>query len=288
MILLETLFPLMLLQVGLNPNAPDTLAIPEELRNRPPRPDALNAEIADPTSAWLAQCLALIETDAARAHAQAQIRVTEARGSERVIAHHCLGLAATQLGLWSDATSAFVAAREGTPGDEARARARFAAMAGNAALAAGDPARALELLQAARSEAAEAASADLEAVAAIDAARALVALDRPDEALGELDAATALIPEASEGWLLKATLLRRMERLGEAQAAIETAAGLAPLDLAIGLEAGVIAVLGGREEAARASWQSVIDTQPDSLAAQTARDYLAQLAPAEPAANEEG
>jgi len=41
----------------------------------------------------------------------------------------------------------------------------------------------------------------------------------------------------------------------------------------------VIAVLGGREKAARASWQSVIDTQPDSLAAQTARGYLEQLAP---------
>lgn len=287
MILLEALLPLALMQVGLNPNAPDTLAIPEELRDRPPRRDALASEAANPTSAWLAQCLELIETDPARAHAQAQIRATEALGPERVIAQHCLGLAATQLGLWSDATSAFVAAREGTPEDEARARARFSAMAGNAALAGGDPARALELLALARSEAAAAASADLEAVAAIDAARALVALERPQEALSALDAATTLVPQASEGWLLKATLLRRLERLGDAQAAIETAAALAPRDLAIGLEAGVIAVLTGREEAARASWQSVVDTQPDSLAAQTAREYLAQLAPTNSTPEEE-
>ena len=33
------------------------------------------------------------------------------------------------------------------------------------------------------------------------------------------------------------------------------------------------------DEAARASWQSVLDLQPDSLAAATAKDYLAQLGP---------
>ena len=55
---------------------------------------------------------------------------------------------------------------------------------------------------------------------------------------------------------------------------------LAPMDGEIGLEAGVIAILGNREEAARQSWQSVIDIQPDSLAAQTAKNYLAQLGPA--------
>ena len=61
---------------------------------------------------------------------------------------------------------------------------------------------------------------------------------------------------------------------------IEQAATLAPTNPEIGLEAGVIAVLGGREDAARQSWQSVIDLQPESLAAQTATGYLAQLGPA--------
>ena len=75
-------------------------------------------------------------------------------------------------------------------------------------------------------------------------------------------------------------LLRRMDRLDEAQAAIEKAVELAPMDAQIGLEAGVIAVLSGREEAARQSWQSVIDAQPASLAAKTAQDYLKQLGPA--------
>ncbi len=36
-------------------------------------------------------------------------------------------------------------------------------------------------------------------------------------------------------------------------------------------------MLAGREDAARASWQSVITLAPDSEAAATARGYLAQL-----------
>ena len=63
------------------------------------------------------------------------------------------------------------------------------------------------------------------------------------------------------------------------QAAIERAVAISPQDSEIGLEAGVIAILGGREDAARTSWQSVIAVQPDSLAAETARGYLAQIGP---------
>ena len=83
------------------------------------------------------------------------------------------------------------------------------------------------------------------------------------------------------------TLLRRLGQLEPAQAAIETAARLAPTSPDIGLEAGVIAVLGGRDEAARQSWQSVIDLQPESLAAGTAKSYLEQLGPAAPVTQEE-
>jgi len=45
----------------------------------------------------------------------------------------------------------------------------------------------------------------------------------------------------------------------------------------VGLEAGVIAMLDGREDAAKASWQSVLEVEPDGEAATTARGYLAQL-----------
>ena len=124
-----------------------------------------------------------------------------------------------------------------------------------------------------------AASAPLQAIAATDLARVLVALQRPAEALAELETATVLQPDNAESWLLKATLLRRLDRIDEAQTAIERAGELAPLDPLVGLEAGVIALFSGREDAARASWQSVIDLGPDSPSAQTARNYLAQIAP---------
>lgn len=286
MTLLPILLPIALMQ--LNPANAAPMGTPDELINRPERPsDATNPiELSDPNARWLAGCLKQLETDASRAHTQAQVKLTQARGEERVIANHCLGLAATELGLWTDAETAFTTARNETPADQIRARARFGAMAGNAALAGGNLTGALPLLATAQTDAKAAASAPLQVIAAMDRARALVALDRAEEALDPLETATALAPEESEGWLLMATLLRRLDRLDDAQAAIENAVALSPQDSEIGLEAGVIAVLSGRDEAARASWQSVIDVQPDSLAAKTARGYLAQIGPVSASAEE--
>ena len=280
MSLLAILLPIALLQ--LNPANAAPLRAPDELVNRPERPVDPSAPTRpnDPTARWLEQCLTQLESDAARAHTQSQIKLTDARGPERIAANHCLGLAATELGLWEDARIAFTSARDETPDDEVRARARFGAMAGNAALAGGNLAGALGLLERAENDAQSAASAPLQVIAALDRARALVAMNRGEEALEALETATTLAPQESEGWLLKATLLRRLDRLGDAQAAIERAVALDPQETAIGLEAGVIAILSGREDAARASWQSVIDIQPSSLAAQTARGYLEQIGPA--------
>jgi tetratricopeptide (TPR) repeat protein len=278
----------LLLQVGPDPTG-GGMRGDDLVRDRPPRENArgpgTEQEITDPTSAWLQSCLDAIGTDAARAHTMAQIRRTQTTGTERVLANHCLGTAASELALWDDARSAFMAAHDETPEGEIRARARFTMMAGNAALAGGDSEGALALLTQAGAEARSAAAAPLQAIAAIDLARALVALNRQEEALGALDEATGFAPESAEGWLLKATLLRRMNLLDAAQTAIETAVKLAPgadgLGPEIGLEAGLIAVLAGRDEAARASWQSVIDLAADSPAAKQARDYLVQLGPAQ-------
>ncbi len=239
------------------------------------------------TSAWLQRCLDQLAEDPARAHTMAQIRRSETKGADRVLANHCLGTAASELGLWQDARTAFLAARDETPSDETRTRARFAALAGNAALAGGDAEGALDLLTQAQNDARAARSSPLEAIAAIDRARALVALSRGEDALGALEAATTLAPERAEGWLLKATLLRRLDRLSDAQTAIERAALLTPGDPDIGLEAGVIAILAGRDDAARASWQSVLALAPESPAAVTAKDYLAQLGPAGETASKE-
>lgn len=274
-----SMFLALLIQVGPNPSVDTSLGLPDELANRPPRETTIAAP-EDPVSAWLASCLTQLAEDPARAHSQAQIRRAEVSGADRVMANHCLGLASTEMGLWQDARQAFIEARDETPQDEQRARARFSLMAGNAALGSGDPEGALLLLQTAQRDASASSAATLEAIAAMDVARVLVELDRPGEAFVPLSRATLLEPEKAEAWLLTATLYRRLDRLDDAQEAIEQAAKLAPTEGSIGVEAGVIAILSGREDAARQSWASVIEAKPESPAAVTAQSYLDQLAPA--------
>ena len=159
-------------------------------------------------------------------------------------------------------------------------------MAGNAALVTGDLASALDLLDIARADAIAASAGGMQGLIALDRARALVGLEQLEAAEAALAEARTLQPEDAETRLLSATLLRRMDRLAQAQEQIEEAARLAPLDPAVGLEAGVIAILSGREEAARASWLSVTSTAPESPEADTARAYLDQLGPAPEAASQ--
>jgi Flp pilus assembly protein TadD len=117
------------------------------------------------------------------------------------------------------------------------------------------------------------------ATIALDRARALVSLGQNGEAATALADARTADPDNAQAWLLSATLSRREKKLIEAQTQIEKAAQLAPQDAEVGLEAGVIAVLGGRDEAARRSWNAVVAMSPESPAAATAREYLAQLGP---------
>ena len=121
MLLTSSLLALML-QVGPNPSGPDTLGIPDELLNRPERPEKEGAPLS-PEIEWLAQCLAFLPEEAARAHTLAQLKRNESEGDQRVLANHCLGLAATELGLWGDAITAFSAARDESPDGELRVRA---------------------------------------------------------------------------------------------------------------------------------------------------------------------
>ncbi len=264
------------MQVGMNqPTIPLTDGH-AELRDRGPQ-QGETADPETPVSVWLEECLDQLETDPSRAHTMAQIRRNETSGPERVIANHCLGLAATELQLWDDARTAFLASRDELEPADLSMRARSGTLAGIAAMAAGDNTGALAILEQAARDALDASSAGMEAHARIASARALVALDRPDDAVMALERAQLLQPDWSEPHLLYATLLRRMGRLEDAQNAIERAGELAPADPQIGLEAGVIAVLSGRDEAARESWQSVINLDPQGPLADSARAYIEQL-----------
>lgn len=274
--MLTVLLPLALLQVGPAPAPTPVTAVPPELQNRPPRAAPLRDRPESRPA--IEQCLELARSDPARARAFAEEWVSRTRGTQRAIGQHCLGVAASGEGDWTSAAAAFLAARDLAARNEAgenRFRARMGALAGSALLAGGEPAQALAALDQARSEAS--GDARLGGAIALDRATAFVALERPNEAKIALGEARALVPQEPHAWLLSATLARRQGELADAQAHIERAAELDPRDPAIGLEAGVIAALDGREDAARQSFASVVAAAPDGPYAAPAHAYLAQL-----------
>lgn len=207
----------------------------------------------------------------------AQNALDRAIGAERVRAGLCLGVALGALERWNEAQNAFLRARDAAAPTDAASRARLGAMAGNAALAGGSASAALSILDVAQAQAKSAQDNDLLGSIATDRARAFVSLGQQAQASAALAEARTAAPGNAQVWLLSATLSRRENKLAEAQGQIERAAQIAPQDPEIGLEAGVIAVLSGRDAAARKSWQSVLATAPDSDAAKTAKGYIAQL-----------
>ncbi|HEX7750826.1 MAG TPA: hypothetical protein VF440_00335 [Novosphingobium sp.] len=283
--------PLMLAQIGpfTPPGGAPVSPLPPELRDRPqsqnrkPRPQASPppAEItAEAPSTGTTECLKHAAADPTAAVDQARAWRDGTADVERAAADLCLGTALSELQRFGEAEAAFLDGRQASEGAPAL-RARLGAMAANAALATGAAARALGFLDTAKADLGEARDGPLSADIALDRARALVALERLPEADAALTEARTLAPQSAEAWLLSATLSRRMDKLADAQARIETAGRLAPADAAaapeIGLEAGVIAMLSGREDAARKSWRSVVATAPRSAAAESARRYLVQI-----------
>ena len=252
-----------------------------------PRRKAEPAVTASPTAApanarsvQLQNCLKLALENPSDAIDEAEGWLAAAKTmSDRAGAKQCKALALTRLESWSEAAALFLAARDDTPASEPGERARLGALAGNALVLSGATAAGLDALAHAHGEAHTASDGKLNGVIQIDRARALVALGRTAEAASALEEARYELPGNYQAWLLSATLARRQGKLAEAQRLIERAAALMPVDPEIGLEAGVIAVLSGRDQSARLSWQSVIKAAPGSLAAKTAQGYLDQLGP---------
>lgn len=267
------IFPL-LLQVGPNPSLTPPPAVPDELvEQRRIRRERLAAPLAIVGDDPVQTCAARAETDPAGAADNARTLVARSSGIDRALASHCLALALSAQDLWSDAAQAFARARGALPAGNANYAARLALAEGSARLAAGDAAAALAALESAPAV----DDPQLASAIAVDRARALVALSDDNRAAAVLDEARGSDPDNDEAWLLSATLSRRMGQLDRAQQQIERAAILRPSGPEIGLEAGVIAVLAGRDDVALRSWRSVIDSAPGTPAALTAADYIAQL-----------
>lgn len=231
---------------------------------------------AVPADPRLATCLRRITADAAAGEQAARGWVAELPNS--AAAHHCLGIALAAREQWAAAGANFVEGRSRAA--EPAYRARLGILAAAAISAGGEREAALPLLVEAEGEARTAGATELLSAALADRAALLVELERLAEARSVLARARADLPRNAPLWLLSATLERRLGSLDTAQALIVEAAGFAPGDPEIGLEAGVIAMLAGDENAARLSWQSVIAVAPGSEAAGIAQGYLAQLPPA--------
>jgi tetratricopeptide (TPR) repeat protein len=296
-------------QVGPNPRPFEAAPLPIPRRKRetevpPPVPGATApatqtgipaapAVAATPRLTRYTLCLAAGDKDPVAGIAAARAWLAEtgtaaAPSTAHGAAAQCLGQLLLQQGDSLGAEAAFAESAGQVPATDPAAAAALQAMAGNAALAGGRADTALTWYDKALAPLpASAPSAEDNAVRGsvqIGRARALVALSRLPEASGALQEAHRLAPNDPEGWLLSATLARRDKDLERAQRDIEVAASLAahgdPLGGPIGLEAGVIAMLDGREEAARKSWESVMALAPGSPEALTAKGYLDQLGPA--------
>ncbi|WP_120716771.1 tetratricopeptide repeat protein [Tsuneonella amylolytica] len=269
--MLSILAPL-IMQVGIGTMATPVSPVPPELENRMRRNTQLPGRAE--TQPAIASCLSLADRDPDRARDFASEWVSRTDGEQRAAGRHCLGVAQGNAGAWGDAAASFLAARdEGPAGAFA---ARMGALAGSAFLAEGRAADALAALD--RAEAAAAGDAELTGGIAMDRATALVALGRPDEASAALAAAREEVPGNAHAWLLSATLARRQGDLVAAQGFVERAAAIDARDPEIGLEAGVIAALGGRDDAARRSFESVLLAAPEGPLADAATTYLEQLA----------
>ncbi|WP_109355317.1 hypothetical protein [Sphingorhabdus sp. EL138] len=191
------------------------------------------------------------------------------------LARHCLGFAYAEQFNWIAATRTFAeAAREAEVAKYPRV-ANFWAQAGNAALAGNEAQKALEYLNAAL---VQGSLIGLEkGEVHLDRARAHVALNDYEAAKKEFVMVHKLAPQDPLGWLLSATLARRMGDLAIAKADIAVAAKLAERDPAIALEAGNIAYAGGDAEQAKINWEKAVEIDAESRSAKAAQKYLAQL-----------
>ncbi|PLK27130.1 tetratricopeptide repeat protein [Novosphingobium sp. TH158] len=225
-------------------------------------------------------CFLLAQSDPAEALVAANDALAGKSGKDLADAQLCKAFALAGLERWGEAEAGFLAARDQLEENDHAARAELDAGAGIAAEGQLEFARAVEHFARAFDHAVKSADMPLVGRVARDRANSLFKLGRKAEALASLNEARNRLPADPVTWTISARAARIEKRLDEAQAFIQTAARLDPRDPAIGLEAGVIAMLSGREQAARRSWQSVVATAPDSPEARQAKAYLDQIGPA--------
>ena len=262
---------------GTPPTAIDDLFLPSG-------PSSDEAPIASPDhrlsaqNERMAQCLIAVRENPATAVATASAWAGDvgenAAAAEPLL---CLALAYSALERWSAAADAFAEVRDLKPAADALGRVRYGQLAGTTLLRAGETARAVALLERAENDAQAGALPAIAGSVALDLAAAQALAGRAEAAAAALARAREAAPGDAETWLRSAAFAREAGDLAQAQDFVLSAAALAPRDAAVGLEAGIIAALARQDEAARLSFASVIDIDPDGPEGGRARAYLAQL-----------
>jgi len=222
------------------------------------------------------QCMDLATSDPAKALVDAVQWRGEGGG---VLARQCLGVAYANSDKWAAAAGAFEdAAREAETGKDPRAP-QYWASAGNAWIAAGEPAKGRAAIDAALATG-KLAGLDL-GEAHLDRARAMVAAGDMEAARSDIDKALTYADKDPLAWLLSATLARRAGDLPRAANDITTALRLSGEDPSVQLEAGNIAAASGNEADARTAWARVIELAPGTGLATAARKALEQFSATE-------
>lgn len=214
-------------------------------------------------------CLAEAESRPINTEREARAWELEGGGNP---ARHCLAAALFRQGEYEEAGWRFRSLATELAERDPILAAPLAAQSGAAWLAAEDHDRAIEALdQAIGWDGAQPGYY-------VTRARARAALFDYGGAAADLEEAVSLAPENPDARLLAAAAYRRMGLLPEASAAIESALELAPEVPALLLERGNIRLLGGDADGARSDWRQVMNSAPESPAADAAATNLERLA----------
>ena len=261
------------------PNPGGSARVPKPaLEGRETKPRAAQQPFQQPvTRPALVNCYDLAANDPVAALSSADEALTVKTGAERTDALGCRATALLALERYAEAETAFLTARDALDGDDARGRAEYQAGAGIAAQGRAAYTTAVDHFARAKALAKQAVDAQLAGRISRDSAASLFKLGRKDDAAAALAEARAALPVDPVTFTISARAARLSNKLAEAQAFVEVAARLDPLDVGIGLEAGLIAAMAGRDDAARKSWQSVIATAPQSAEAEQAKAWMARL-----------
>ena len=109
----------------------------------------------------------------------------------------------------------------------------------------------------------------------VDRALASGSLGRYADSLADATRATELDPDRPDAWVFRAAALRHLDLPQEALHAIDRALTIESDNAEALLERGILRQLNGDLEGAREDWESVIQSAPDSAAADLAQQNLA-------------